>query len=225
MNSSRKNGPKIKGSGRIFENPILEFLTKTHILIPLVLFTLISAFLIYYGIFEKGFGFPRMVLLFLAGCLTFTFFEYCIHRFVYHLGSESYDQKSLSYKMHGIHHEFPKDKNRLAMPVLLALLLASIFFVLYRSIMGENVFGFLAGFLMGYTLYLTIHYCIHIFRVPKNFLKRLWHHHAIHHYNQPDRAFGVSSPIWDYVFGTMPKLRKDAAQEGDFIDPPTRKAT
>ena len=31
------------------------------------------------------------------------------------------------------------------------------------------------------------------------------HHHGIHHYRNPDRGYGVSSPLWDYVFGTMEK--------------------
>jgi hypothetical protein len=104
---------------------------------------------------------------------------------------------------HGVHHDYPKDKSRLAMPPILSLILATLFFLIFRSLMGDYVFGFLAGFLMGYTVYLAIHYSIHAFQVPGNFLKTLWHHHSIHHYREPDRAFGVSSPFWDMVFGTM----------------------
>ncbi|MEX2379667.1 MAG: sterol desaturase family protein, partial [Vicingaceae bacterium] len=43
---------------------------------------------------------------------------------------------------------------------------------------------------------------------PKNFLKQLWIHHSIHHYQEDDKAFGVSSPLWDYVFGTMPSKKR-----------------
>ena len=71
--------------------------------------------------------------------------------------------------------------------------------------MGDFAFGFLAGFLMGYAAYLAVHYSIHAFNVPNNFLKTLWHHHSIHHYREPDRAFGVTSPLWDHIFGTMPR--------------------
>jgi len=219
MKDTSSKKPKNKGSAQIFENPFLEYLTKTHIAIPLVIFTVISACLIYYGIIEKGFGTLDILLLFLAGMFVFTFFEYIIHRYAYHSGPEEYDHDHISYKIHGVHHEYPKDKQRLAMPPVLALILATIFFIIYRSLMGDYVFGFLAGFLMGYTLYLTIHYSVHIFRVPKNFLKILWKHHAIHHYSQPDRAFGVSSPLWDYIFRTMPKSKTKTPMEGQFIDP------
>ncbi|RUA37305.1 MAG: fatty acid hydroxylase, partial [Bacteroidetes bacterium] len=29
----------------------------------------------------------------------------------------------------------------------------------------------------------------------------------IHHYKHPDKYFGVSSPIWDYIFNTVPKRK------------------
>ncbi|GAA3584304.1 sterol desaturase family protein [Snuella lapsa] len=215
---TRPKRPKYKGSGRVFKNPFLERLTKTHIAVPLVLFTIISCCLVYYGIIEKGFSTPVMVLLFITGAFVFTLIEYLFHRYIYHIKPHTHTLESMSYKMHGIHHDYPKDKQRLAMPPVLALIVATFFFILYRAIMGDYVFGFLAGFLMGYTLYLTVHYSVHIFKVPNNFLKTLWYHHAIHHYRQPNKAFGVSSPFWDHVFGTMPELRKPDTKTGEYID-------
>jgi len=32
--------------------------------------------------------------------------------------------------------------------------------------------------------------------------------HAIHHYKYPEKAFGVSSPLWDFVFGTLPRTKQ-----------------
>ncbi len=221
MSTSKAKRPKHKGSGTIFKNPLLERLTKTHIAIPLVLFSVISGVLIYYGIIEKGFTTPQIILLFIAGMFVFTLVEYLMHRYLYHIKPHSHSFEQFSYKVHGVHHDYPKDKQRLAMPPVMALVLATFFFVLYRALMGDYVFGFLAGFLMGYTGYLCVHYSVHIFKVPNNFLKVLWHHHAIHHYRQPDKAFGVSSPLWDYIFGTMPELLKPEQQagKGEYIDP------
>ena len=221
MATTKLKRPKNKGTGQLFKNPVLERLTRTHIAIPLVIFTVISAVLIYYGIFEKGFTTPVMIALFFAGVFVFTLVEYIMHRYLYHVEARTPSMENISYTMHGIHHDYPKDKQRLAMPPVLALIIATFFFVLYRTLMGDYVFGFLAGFLMGYTGYLCVHYSVHIFRVPKNAFKILWHHHAIHHYSQPDRAYGVSSPFWDYVFGTMPDLSRNYknAKQGEFIDP------
>ena len=71
--------------------------------------------------------------------------------------------------------------------------------------MGDFVFAFLPGFLVGYASYLFVHYIVHAYAPPKNFFKALWVNHSIHHYKDNTVVFGVSSPLWDYVFRTMPK--------------------
>lgn len=205
MESTKLKRPKHKGSPKLFENPFLEKLTRTHISFPLVIFGLIALSLIYYGIIEKGFETPIMLGLFLTGLFFFTFVEYIMHRYLYHIPATSKRKKKISYTMHGVHHDYPKDKSRLAMPPVLSLIIASVLFIIYRAVLGDYVFGFLAGFLIGYAVYLAIHYSVHAFKVPNNFLKILWHHHSIHHYREPDRAFGVSSALWDHIFKTMPR--------------------
>lgn len=212
MESTKLKRPKHKGSPKLFDNPILEKLTHTHISLPLIIFGVIAAALIYYGIIEKGFETPLMIGLFAAGLFFFTFMEYIMHRYLYHIPATSERKKKISYTMHGVHHDYPKDKSRLAMPPLLSLIIASVLFIIYRAVLGDFVFGFLAGFLIGYAGYLAIHYSVHAFRVPNNFLKTLWHHHSIHHYRESDRAFGVSSPLWDHVFQTMPR-KTNASQK------------
>ena len=186
-----------------------------------MIFSVIAAALVYYGIIEKGFTAPSMVLLFFAGLLFFTLMEYIMHRYLYHIPATSERKKKISYTMHGVHHDYPKDKSRLAMPSLLSLIVASVFFTIYRAILGDYAFGFLAGFLMAYAGYLAVHYSVHAFRVPNNFLKILWHHHSIHHYREPDRAFGVSSPFWDVIFSTMPRkdIKNKRQETNVFIDP------
>ncbi|MFD2516417.1 sterol desaturase family protein [Salinimicrobium flavum] len=217
MESQRLKRPRHKGSPRLFKNPFLEKLTHTHISAPLIIFGAIAFVLIYYGMVEKGFEVPFMLMLFLAGMFFFTFVEYLMHRYLYHIPATSERKKNLAYTMHGVHHDFPKDKSRLAMPPVLTLLIATVLFIIYRAVLGDLVFGFLAGFLVGYSAYLAIHYSVHAFRVPNNFLKILWHHHSIHHYREPDRAFGVSSPLWDHVFGTMPRKAPVERKKG-YID-------
>ena len=212
--------PKHKGSATLMKNPHLEKLTRTHIAFPLILFSVISVILIYFGIIEKGFKLPNMILLFAGGFSLFSLVEYLMHRYLFHLQATSPKREKFVYTMHGVHHDFPKDKTRLAMPPVLSLIIATLFFLIFRGLMGDYSFGFLAGFLMGYTVYLAIHYSIHRFKIPNNFLRLLWHHHSIHHYREPDRAFGVSSPLWDHVFGTMPRkgFKHERESVGKSID-------
>src|SRR3990172_5022542 len=61
-----------------------------------------------------------------------------------------------------------------------------------------------SGFIIGYLAYDLIHYATHHFPMRWGFLKFLKRYHMMHHYKTPDARFGVSSPLWDKVFGTMP---------------------
>lgn len=205
MEKATKNRKGPSASVPLFKNPVLDNLTRTHIATPLTVFTVIAIVLFYYGVVEKGFQVPFMIVLFILGFLFFTLIEYLMHRYLYHMEPRTARRKKMAYTMHGVHHDYPKDKSRLAMPPVLSLIIATVFFVIYRVVLGNYVFGFLSGFLMGYTAYLSVHYSIHTFKMPKNFLKVLWEHHLTHHYRETDRAFGVSSPLWDFVFGTMPR--------------------
>ena len=192
---------------RLFENPILEKLTRTHISIPLVIFFGIAIGLIIYGIYEFNLGAGVTIGMFLLGLFFFTLIEYVIHRFIFHMPHDDPDSK-IHYTLHGVHHEFPKDKERLAMPPIVSIVLASIFFGIYWLVFGRKGLPFTAGFLSGYASYLIAHFSIHRFKPPNNFLKQIWIHHSLHHYQDEEKAFGVSSPLWDFIFRTMPKKTK-----------------
>lgn len=208
------NHPK-PGAGRIFKNPALEALTKTHIAIPLSLFWTAGILTLWYSIGRLGIHWATAVVFFLGGVVLFTLVEYVMHRYLYHIPAESEKRKRFQYVIHGVHHDHPRDKSRLAMPPLLSIVLAVLFISLFRLIMGPNGYSFGGGFLFGYSSYLLAHYAIHIFKQPKNVLGIIWKHHNLHHYVGDDGAFGVSSPFWDYIFGTMPPepRRREATQQ------------
>lgn len=96
------------------------------------------------------------------------------------------------------------------MPPILSVTIATVLLLVFRVILGDFVFSFLPGFLVGYAYYLSVHYMVHAFQPPKNFLKVLWINHSMHHYRDGESIFGVSSPLWDYIYGTM-KDKKRAA--------------
>lgn len=193
-----------KGTKTLFDNPIIERLSRTHISIPLILFTLYSTGLLYWSVANTSLRVGTTVGMFFTGLLTFTLVEYLAHRYIFHMGTYTALRKKLQYAFHGVHHDFPKDKDRLAMPPIMSITIATILLFLFRLVMGDYTFGFLPGFLMGYAGYLFVHYIVHAYQPPKNIFKKLWVHHGIHHYKNPERAFGVSSPLWDYIFRTMP---------------------
>lgn len=195
--------PQNQGSKKLFENPILEKLTRTHISVPVSIFFVYSSALLYWNFTHTSLSLGLSVLMFFVGLLAYTWVEYMTHRYLFHMGTYTRLRAKFQYTMHGVHHEFPKDKERLAMPPLLSITISTLLLLLLRLVLGDLVFSFLPGFLIGYALYLTIHYMVHAYQPPKNALRFLWVNHSVHHYKDGDGIYGVSSPIWDYIYGTM----------------------
>jgi 4-hydroxysphinganine ceramide fatty acyl 2-hydroxylase len=209
MNSTQnsRSGAGGKEPKAMFENPVLEKLTRTHISAPLSILGIIALGIFIYGYLHVNVPLYIGVLLVLAGILAFTFVEYLMHRYLYHMETDTKLKKKLQYSFHGWHHDYPKDKERLALPPAVTIILSTVLFILFNLLIGKYVFSFLPGFMLGYVAYLSVHYIVHAYKPPKNVFKYLWIHHSIHHHREHDRAYGVSSPLWDYVFRTMPRSR------------------
>lgn len=204
-NYSSSPKPNHTGTKNMFDNPVLEKLTRTNAFVPITMYYVIPVFLMTYGYLYAEVPGLRLVLLFFGGAFFFTFLEYVLHRYLFHMDTDTEFKKKLQYNIHGLHHDYPKDKDRLAMPIVASVTLAVVLYLVFYVTMGKNAYGFLSGVMVGYSTYLLVHYVVHAYPPPKNFLKNLWVNHAVHHYKEGEHAFGVSSPFWDYVFGTMPK--------------------
>ncbi|MEM6360830.1 MAG: sterol desaturase family protein [Bacteroidota bacterium] len=196
--------PSNKGTKVLFKNKWVEKFSRTHISVPISIFIVYSAGLIYWSAANTTLALSMTIGLFFTGLLIFTLTEYVMHRYLFHMATYTELRKKLQYAFHGVHHDYPKDKDRLAMPPIVSISIATILLFLLRLVMQDFVFAFLPGFLTGYAGYLFVHYIVHAFQPPKNIFKILWVHHGIHHYKNHERAFGVSSPLWDYIFRTMP---------------------
>ncbi len=207
MNKTRtmQQQPKEKGTTALFKNRILEKLARTHISIPLSIYFVGSAVLLYLN-FSRGYtSVLSGIAVFFSGFIFWTWFEYFMHKRLFHMLPTNKFKERIQYLFHGVHHEFPRDKTRLAMPPAASILILTALFYIFKFLIGNFTFTFLPGFVMGYSAYLFVHYSIHAFRPPKNKLNVLWINHSIHHYKDDTVAYGVSSPLWDVVFQTMPK--------------------
>lgn len=191
-------------SPKLFKNKFLELLTKTHPIVILLMYFVIGFFLIRYYYLNINPSATSIILAFFTGYFSWTLAEYFMHRFLYHKIGDATFSSGIQYLFHGIHHYYPNDKDRLVLPPVPSLLIAAIFFGVFYLIIGSYAYTFGPGFMIGYVSYMTVHYTIHKVPAPKRF-NFWWRHHNIHHYQQHDRAFGVTTSFWDRVFGTMPE--------------------
>jgi sterol desaturase/sphingolipid hydroxylase (fatty acid hydroxylase superfamily) len=154
-------------------------------------------------------------LLFFGGVLFWTFTEYVLHRFVFHYEPSSAWGQNIHFLAHGVHHDYPNDSGRLVMPPAVSVPLAVLFYGFFSLLIpGAFLPAFFAGFLFGYICYDTIHYATHHSRMKGKVGHWLKHHHLQHHYLDNERGFGVSTPLWDYIFGTMDEHEDKTLKEG-----------
>jgi sterol desaturase/sphingolipid hydroxylase (fatty acid hydroxylase superfamily) len=188
-------------SARLFKSDFLEMFTHVHWSVPILLYVPAS---LYFLSRPSEASRRASVLLFLGGLLFWTFTEYMLHRFVFHYHPTTAWGQKIHFLAHGVHHDYPNDSRRLVMPPSVSVPLAALFYGLFSVLIpGGFSSVFFAGFLLGYVCYDTIHYATHHAPMKGKLGHWLKQHHLRHHYFDNGCGFGVSTPLWDYVFRTM----------------------
>ena len=190
---------------RMFESNFMEFFSHVHPVTPIVLYGPVICLMLYLSFAQKHLSVLAVLIFFVVGVLTWTLLEYAIHRYVFHYEPKTRLGKLLHFIMHGVHHDYPNDATRLVMPPIISVPLAVVFYIVFMLTLGRFAPAALAGFGFGYVCYDTIHYATHHFAMKRGVWKWLKQYHLRHHYHDDHAGYGVSSPLWDYVFKTNRK--------------------
>ena len=199
---SEGSSSDLSASPRLFENDILDKLSRVDPRLPLVVYGPLVAAMLAWSLWD---GIPAAVTAgsFVLGYAIWTLTEYLGHRFLFHAVLPGALGARLHFLMHGVHHDHPNDPLRLVMPLLMSVpIMAIAAFVAWAIFPAAMRVPGLAGFIAGYVAYDTIHYLLHHSRSRNPtflWLKRL---HMLHHFTDHDRCFGVAAPWWDSLFGT-----------------------
>ena len=193
---------------RLFKSDFLEFFTHISPVTIVVIWLPLALFL---GIGPpvRGRSAASVLAAFVLGLFIWTFAEYTLHRFLFHHKPSSPRQERIFFLFHGIHHAQPQVKTRLVMPLPVSIPAALLFWGLFQLVAGwllhspEAVPPLMSGLLVGYLAYDLTHYATHHFPMRSGYGKFIKRHHMQHHYKDPATRFGVSSPLWDYVFRTQ----------------------
>jgi sterol desaturase/sphingolipid hydroxylase (fatty acid hydroxylase superfamily) len=207
---------KLAASPQLFESEFLNFFSRVHPAIPALIF--LPVVVTTEWLAAAG-GLPawELALLSLGGVGIWTLTEYWLHRLVFHWEPDNAFGRRMHFIIHGIHHDHPNDKLRLVMPPAVSIPLAALFFFAFVLAFGApHAYPLFGGFILGYLFYDYTHYYVHHF-VPRSDLgKRLREQHMRHHFQDHRFGYGVSSPLWDVVFRTLPgKRRRQGSGAGD----------
>ncbi len=193
---------RLRASPRLFDNPLLDKLSRVHWSMPLFVYIPIIVLL---GVWSfQAFSFAVVFISTMIGYLIWTLTEYFGHRYPFHYKHASKFGERIHFLVHGVHHDHPSDPLRLVMPVLLSGPIMLIALLVVRILFGLP-FGYpvLMGFIIGYLAYDMVHYYTHHAEPTTRIGLTLRRLHLMHHFRDPTRGFGVSAPWWDYVFGTQ----------------------
>jgi 4-hydroxysphinganine ceramide fatty acyl 2-hydroxylase len=150
---------------------------------------------------------PQAALYWLGGVFIWTFVEYLLHRFLFHLDEYLPDNRvgiTAHFLLHGIHHYLPMDRYRLVMPPTLFVVLAAPFYKLAHAVFFYNWYAAVTvycGGIFGYICYDLTHYFLHHRNLPA-WYRALKKYHLKHHFADYTNGFGVTSRFWDWVFKT-----------------------
>jgi sterol desaturase/sphingolipid hydroxylase (fatty acid hydroxylase superfamily) len=135
---------------------------------------------------------------------SWTLVEYLLHRFVFH-------RIPLIADLHHAHHAAPRAY--VGTPTWVSfLILSGLFLAIWRLLMLNIAFGAITGLITGWLWYGLVHHVIH-YRRPRRLavaLRGSSHRHLLHHSLYGSGNYGVTTPVWDYVFGTKMSPRARA---------------
>jgi sterol desaturase/sphingolipid hydroxylase (fatty acid hydroxylase superfamily) len=141
-----------------------------------------------------------IVTAFLSGAAGWTLMEYVLHRFVFHASSA----RGPGAKEHRKHHAQVNYFAPWWQKALAALGATAIALPLLLLLTGPALgVAATSGFVAMYLLYEVLHRRAHT-RPPRNrygYWRRK--NHFAHHFADPRLAQGVTTPFWDFVFGTQ----------------------
>ena len=170
------------------EMPAWMFFLDFLVYPPLILLCLVLAF----GP-QGGFASAGLIAL---GLLGWSLAEYLIHRFAFH-------HAPVLQQIHLAHHHAPRELQGTPMLVTLLVFYGLVYWPLTLALRPEWAAAAMAGVLLGYLGYISVHYVVHhLGSGGRPWLRRLIRLHAVHHHDVAHN-FGVTSPLWDWVFGTL----------------------
>jgi sterol desaturase/sphingolipid hydroxylase (fatty acid hydroxylase superfamily) len=145
-----------------------------------------------------------------VGALSWTFFEYLLHRFVLH-------RIRVFAAMHDAHHQAPLAFVGTPTWLSMGVILGVVFLPTWALGSWNAASGLTVGVMAGFFWYGVVHHAIH-YRKPRAIATRLLlasRRHAQHHYSNQSGNFGVTTSFWDHVFGTTLNVTSERPVQAD----------
>lgn len=139
-----------------------------------------------------------------ASLLIWTVLEYGLHRFIFHWNPCNTTLRKLVFQLHLAHHADPRNPKKIPVWLIFTIpvstMILSILYAWTTSLF--SAVGIMVGLWTGFLYYEWVHYNVHVNCQTYGIG---WHRkqHFLHHFLDQRTCYGVTSPVWDLVFGTF----------------------
>lgn len=147
-----------------------------------------------------------------VGLLSWGLFEYSIHRWVLHREPPREGAGLPGNRTHLAHHADPNALDRLNVQLSESLPVCVVYFLAAWALTGDLQSATFAydGLMLGYFFYEFLDYQAHHGAARGRVVRYYRRYHLMHHHYNARVRFGVTSPLFDYIFGTFNVERRPA---------------
>ncbi len=197
-------------NGRMFESEFFEFFSKVHPAAPFILWVPIALAIPIYALTTERCTPLGLLLYFPLGLFCWQITEYFAHKKLFHWQGIGPLSRRFHDIVHGFHHRYPDDPQRLVMPLAVSISIAAIvcsgLWALDRPAFSWPWF---TGYLAGYLFYDFMHWSTHFRKPLTRWGKKMRAHHMAHHFADIDQNFGISHRWIDRALGTLDQRGQD----------------
>jgi sterol desaturase/sphingolipid hydroxylase (fatty acid hydroxylase superfamily) len=147
---------------------------------------------------------PRATMFFLVGLLIWGLYEYAVHRWVLHREPGASGLDLPGNRTHLRHHAEPDSLARLSVQLSESLPVCGVYCLIAWAATGswQSMTYLYTGLMAGYFFYEYLDYQAHHGMSRSRFVRYFRKYHLLHHHYDAKVRYGVTSPLFDYIFGT-----------------------
>jgi sterol desaturase/sphingolipid hydroxylase (fatty acid hydroxylase superfamily) len=184
---------------------------------PFIFYTAVLAVL-QAGVWRSGASSPAAAAaLFCAGLLTWGLYEYSTHRWVLHREPRAEGFNLPGNLTHLRHHADPNSLQRLNVQLSESIPVCVVYYLLAWAAAGswQAAAHLFTGLIAGYFFYEYLDFQAHHGTSRGRLTRYFRKYHLQHHHYDATVRYGVTSPLFDYLFGTFQIEKRRGADRTD----------
>ncbi|HSA60460.1 MAG TPA: sterol desaturase family protein [bacterium] len=170
----------------------------------MALYVPLGVLIAYLSLWAHPRSFIDAVGLVAIGVFAWTLIEYGLHRFIFHWTDVKEPWRTLASGLHMAHHASADTADLIVAPPVASLGFGTVVYLVFALLSWNLATAALLmdGVFVGYLFYEWVHFMAHRFHPRSRAMKYLRRYHLQHHFRHEAEQFGVTTPLWDWVFGS-----------------------